>query len=424
MTSLAKPSPQPQDPAYAIALTQFNAIADRLGLDDGLREWLSLPQRELITHFPVRMDDGRLKVFEGYRVQHSLARGPAKGGIRYHPQVNLEEVRALAMWMAWKCAVVDLPFGGAKGGVACDPKEMSQAELERLTRRFASEISIIIGPENDIPAPDVNTNAQVMAWIMDTYSMHKGYSVLGVVTGKPLVIGGSQGRDEATGRGTAIIASEVMLRQGGSIDGATVAIQGFGNAGTHAARILSDMGARVIAATDSQGGRYNPKGLDVKRAIAAKRETGQLGSYGDGDAISNDELLEMPCDILIPAALENQITGSNAPRVKAKVIVEAANGPTTPEADEILNENGITVVPDILANAGGVVVSYFEWIQGLQHYFWELAEVQAKLERIMKNAYDEVVAMATTPKVSLRDAALMLGVGRVAESIKLRGVYP
>ena len=424
MTSLAKPSPQPQDPAYAIALTQFNAIADKLGLDDGLREWLSLPQRELTTHFPVRMDDGSLKVFEGYRVQHSLARGPAKGGIRYHPRVNLEEVRALAMWMAWKCAVVDLPFGGAKGGVACNPKEMSQAELERLTRRFASEISIIIGPENDIPAPDVNTNAQVMAWIMDTYSMHRGYSVLGVVTGKPLAIGGSQGRDEATGRGSAIIASEVMLRQGGSIDGATVAIQGFGNAGTHAARILSDMGARVIAATDSQGGRYNPKGLDVKRTIAAKRETGQVGNYRDGDAISNDELLEMPCDILIPAALENQITGSNAPRVKAKVIVEAANGPTTPEADEILNENGITVVPDILANAGGVVVSYFEWIQGLQHYFWELAEVQAKLERIMKNAYDEVVAMATTPKVSLRDAALMLGVGRVAESIKLRGVYP
>ncbi|MCZ6788571.1 MAG: Glu/Leu/Phe/Val dehydrogenase [Chloroflexi bacterium] len=424
MTSTAKLSTQPQDPAYAIALTQFNAIADKLGLDDGLREWLSLPQRELTTHFPVRMDDGSLKVFKGYRVQHSLARGPAKGGIRYHPRVNLEEVRALAMWMAWKCAVVDLPFGGAKGGVACNPKEMSMAELERMTRRFASEISIFIGPENDIPAPDVNTNAQVMAWIMDTYSMHKGYSVLGVVTGKPLAIGGSQGRDEATGRGTAIIASEVMRRQGGSIDGATVAIQGFGNAGTHAARILSDMGARVIAATDSQGGRYNPRGLNVKRAIAAKRETGQLGNYRDGDAISNDELLEMPCDILIPAALENQITGSNAPRVKAKVIVEAANGPTTPEADEMLNENGVTVVPDILANAGGVIVSYFEWIQGRQHYFWDLAEVQAKLERIMKNAYDEVVAMATTPKVSLREAALMLGVGRVTESIKLRGVYP
>ena len=424
MTSTAKPSTQPQDPAYAIALTQFNAIADKLGLDDGLREWLSLPQRELTTHFPVRMDDGSLKVFKGYRVQHSLARGPAKGGIRYHPRVNLEEVRALAMWMAWKCAVVDLPFGGAKGGVACNPKEMSMAELERMTRRFASEISIFIGPENDIPAPDVNTNAQVMAWIMDTYSMHKGYSVLGVVTGKPLAIGGSQGRDEATGRGTAIIASEVMRRRGGSIDGATVAIQGFGNAGTHAARILSDMGARVIAATDSQGGRHNPRGLNVKRAIAAKRETGQLGNYRDGDAISNDELLEMPCDILIPAALENQITGSNAPRVKAKVIVEAANGPTTPEADEMLNENGVTVVPDILANAGGVIVSYFEWIQGRQHYFWELSEVQAKLERIMKNAYDEVVAMATTPKVSLREAALMLGVGRVTESIKLRGVYP
>ena len=424
MTSLAKPSLQPQDPAYAIALTQFNAIADKLGLDDGLREWLSLPQRELTTHFPVRMDDGSLKVFEGYRVQHSLARGPAKGGIRYHPRVNLEEVRALAMWMAWKCAVVDLPFGGAKGGVACSPKEMSQAELERLTRRFASEISIIIGPENDIPAPDVNTNAQVMAWIMDTYSMHKGYSVLGVVTGKPLAIGGSQGRDEATGRGSAIIASEVMLHQGRSIDGATVAIQGFGNAGTHAARILSDMGARIIAATDSQGGRYNPKGLDVEQAIAAKRETGQLGNYRDGDAISNDELLEMQCDILLPAALENQITGSNAPRVKAKVIVEAANGPTTLEADEMMNENGITVVPDILANAGGVVVSYFEWIQGLQHHFWDLAEVQARLERIMKNAYVEVVAMATTRKVSLREAALMLGIGRVTESIKLRGVYP
>ncbi len=417
-------SQQVQDPAFAIAQAQFNAIADRLGLEEGMREWLSLPQRELTTHFPVRMDDGSLRVFEGFRVHHNLARGPAKGGIRYHPRVNLGEVRALAMWMTWKCAVVNLPYGGAKGGVAFDPKELSLGELERLTRRFAMEISPLIGPEIDIPAPDINTNAQIMAWIMDTYSMHKGHSVLGVVTGKPLEIGGSKGRDEATGRGAAIITREALRRQGRSLEGATVAIQGFGNAGTHTARTIGDMGAKVIAVSDSRGGVYNEKGLEVGKLIAVKHETGAVANYRNGDAITNNELLEIPCDVLIPAAMEDQINGSNAPRVKAKVIVEAANGPTTPEADAVFKESETIVVPDILSSAGGVVVSYFEWVQGLQHYFWDTPEVQDKLERVMTNAFGEVVEASKTWRVSLREAALILAVERVTEAIKIRGVYP
>ena len=414
----------PKDPAYAIALTQIHSIGERLGLEDGMRNRLSLPSRELTTHFPVKMDDGSLRIFRGYRVQHSLARGPAKGGIRYHPQVSLEEVRALAMWMTWKCAVVNIPYGGAKGGVACNPKELSLGELERLTRRYASEISIIIGPEVDIPAPDVNTNAQIMAWIMDTYSMNVGHSVPGVVTGKPLQIGGSQGRDEATGRGAAVLVGEAMRHQDKAVEGTTVAIQGFGNAGTHAARILSEMGAKVVAVSDSQGGIYNKSGLNVKSAMAVKRESGKVGNYTGGDAVSNEELLELPCDVLIPAAMENQITRSNAPRIKVSLIVEAANGPTTPEADEVFRDNGITVIPDILASAGGVVVSYFEWIQGLQHYFWDASEVVAKLEQVMKGAFAEVLAYSGVQDTTLREAALMLAVARVAEAIKLRGVYP
>ena len=413
-----------KDPAYAIALAQFNAVAERLDLDSGIREILSLPKRELITHFPVKMDDGSIRVFTGYRTQHNLARGPAKGGIRYHPQVSQGEVRALAMWMTWKCAVVSIPYGGAKGGVACDPKEMSLSELERLTRRYASEISILIGPQEDIPAPDMNTNAQVMAWIMDTYSMNVGYSVPGVVTGKPLEIGGSEGREEATGRGVAIIADEAMRHLDRSLKGATVVVQGYGNVGSHAARILQEMGARIVGASDSSGGVHNANGLDPADLSRFRSEGGRLVDYTDGDSVKNDEILEAPCDILVPAALENQITAANASRIQASVIVEGANGPTTPEADAILGEKGVLLVPDILANAGGVVVSYFEWIQGRQHYFWDVDEVRTKLERIMKEAFREVVAMAEEEGVSLRDAALMLAVSKVVQAIEIRGVYP
>jgi glutamate dehydrogenase (NAD(P)+) len=413
-----------EDPAYAIALTQFDTVADRLQLDNGIRELLRVPKRELITNFPVKMDDGSVRVFTGYRTQHNLARGPAKGGIRYHPQVSQGEVRALAMWMTWKCAVVSIPYGGAKGGVACDPKQMSLAELERLTRRYTSEISILIGPQEDIPAPDMNTNARVMAWIMDTYSMNVGYSVPGVVTGKPLEIGGSQGRDEATGRGVAIIADEAMRHLGRSLDGATVAIQGFGNVGSHAARILSEMGARIVGASDSSGGVHNPSGLDPAQLSRFRSGGGRLVDYTDGDSVTNAEILEVACDILVPAALENQITVANASRVRARVIVEGANGPTTPEADAILQDNGVLLAPDILANAGGVVVSYFEWIQGRQHYFWDVEEVRTKLERIMKEAFGEVVSLAGEQNVSLRDAALMLAVSRVAQAIDIRGVFP
>ena len=413
-----------EDPAYAIALAQFNTVADRLQLDSGIREILRLPKRELITHFPVKMDDGSIRVFTGYRIQHNVARGPAKGGIRYHPLVSQGEVRALAMWMTWKCAVVSIPYGGAKGGVACEPKQMSLSELERLTRRYTSEISILIGPQEDIPAPDMNTNARVMAWIMDTYSMNVGYSVPGVVTGKPLEIGGSQGRDEATGRGVAIITDEAMCHLGRSLDGATVVIQGFGNVGSHAARILYEMGARIVGASDSSGGVYNPSGLDPALLSRFRSEGGRLVDYTDGDSVTNAEILELPCDILVPAALENQITAGNASLVQARVIVEGANGPTTPEADAILQDKGVLLVPDILANAGGVVVSYFEWIQGMQHYFWDIEEVRTKLEHIIKGAFREVVSLAEEQSVSLRDAALMLAVNRVAQAIDIRGVFP
>ena len=413
-----------EDPAYAIALTQFNSTADRLGLDDGVRTLLSVPKRELTVNFPVTMDDDSVQVFTGYRIQHNVVRGPAKGGIRYHPQVSLGEVRALAMWMTWKCALVDIPYGGAKGGVKCDPKQLSRGELERLTRRYTSEISIIVGPESDIPAPDVNTNAQVMAWIMDTYSMNVGHSTPGVVTGKPLELGGSQGREEATGRGAAIIAGEAMNHVERSIEGATVAIQGFGNVGVYAARTLRDMGASVIAVSDSSGGVHDPNGLDPDELIAFRKEGGRFAEFPKYDRISNQELLELPCDILVPSALENQITADNAGRVRAKMIVEGANGPTTPEADAILYDNGVTVVPDILANAGGVVVSYFEWVQDIQFHFWDLSEVREKMQKVLTTAFSEIVARQETERLPMRDVALMLGVERVADAFKLRGVYP
>ncbi len=410
--------------AYRSAIIQFDSIADRMGLDDGLRQILRECKRELTVNFPVFMDNGGVKVFTGYRVQHSLHRGPAKGGLRYAPEVTLDEVKALAMWMTWKCAVVNLPYGGAKGGVTCSPKTMSQRELERLTRRYASEINVIVGPELDIPAPDMNTNEQIMAWFMDTISMHRGYSVPGVVTGKPISVGGTVGRREATGRGVAIVAREGMAHLGLPMAGAKVVVQGFGNAGTYAAQFLKSMGCKVVAVSDTSGGTYSGDGLDVDGVMAHKRATGSCqGSVGT-ESLTNYELLELPCDILVPAALESQITERNADRIDAKIVVEGANGPTTPEADTILDQRGITVAPDILANAGGVAVSYFEWVQDLQFYFWSKEEIDTRLEQIMVRSFKEVAANAERERCNLRTAALMLAVEKVGEAINIRGIYP
>ena len=415
----------PESPAYATALTQFDAVADRLGLDEGIRGMLRAPRRELTVNFPVHMDDGSIQVFTGYRVQHSLARGPSKGGIRYHPGVDLDEVRALAMWMTWKCAVVNIPYGGAKGGVTVDPRGLSQRELEGLTRRFASEISIVIGPEKDIPAPDVGTNDQVMAWIMDTISMHRGYSIPGVVTGKPVGIGGTVGRQEATGRGVSIVVREALKARGRSLEGTTVVVQGFGNVGTHAARLLGEMGCVVLGVSDSSGGFANPSGLDVPDILRFKQDGGRLTDYsGEGERLSGEELVELPCDVLVPAALEGQISGANADRVQASLVAEGANGPTMPEADAILFDRGVQVIPDILANAGGVIVSYFEWVQDLQNHFWDRTEVVQNLERVLTTAYGEVAALTAAEKVDMRTAANILAIQRVAEAIRVRGIYP
>jgi len=417
-----------EESVYEMALQQFDEAAEALGLKQGIAEYLRRPQRELTVNFPVRMDGGEIRIFTGYRVQHNLARGPAKGGIRYHPLVSLDEVRALAMWMTWKCAVTDIPYGGAKGGVTFDPKPMSQSELERLTRRYASEISVFIGPEKDIPAPDVNTNPQVMAWIMDTYSMHQGYSVPGVVTGKPVEIGGSLGRLDATGRGCMIVAAKELARKGKSLEGATVAVQGLGNVGYHAARLLESQGCRIVAVTDSSGGCYSDPGvapgLDLEKLRDWKARGMPLIECPGVDCITNDELLAMPCDILVLAALEGQITSHNAASVRAGTIIEGANGPITPGADAILEDMGVQVVPDILANAGGVVTSYFEWIQGLQHDFWDQQEVEQRLEKIMSKAFEQVVAMSQDKKITMRKAALLLGISKVVRAIELRGIYP
>jgi len=411
--------------AYQTALAQFDKVAERLNLDPSLREVMRTPRRELTVNFPVKMDDGTIRVFTGYRVQHSTARGPAKGGIRYHPMVTLDEVKALAMWMTWKCAVVNLPYGGAKGGVAVDTKLLSETELERLTRRYASEIQIIIGPEKDIPAPDMGTDARIMAWIMDTYSMNQGYVVPGVVTGKPISVGGTRGRVDATGRGILYIAQEACRAHGMSLEGATVAVQGFGNVGSNAARLLRSQGCRLVAVSDASGGVYNPKGFEWHELQAIKEHGLSLSqASGDFDHITNAELLELPVDILVPAALENQITARNAPHVRAKIIIEGANGPTTPEADQILEENGVFVVPDILANAGGVVVSYFEWVQDLQSFFWEEEEVNLRLKRIMTRSFDEVYTLATREGVSMREAAYILALRREEEALRYRGIFP
>jgi glutamate dehydrogenase (NAD(P)+) len=414
-----------QASAYETAVAQFDAVAGQIGLEEGLRGLLRACKRELIVHFPVTMDSGAVRMFTGYRVQHNLARGPAKGGIRYHPAVDLDEVRGLAMWMTWKCAVVDLPYGGAKGGVAVDPRLLSRRELEALTRRFAAELSILIGPERDIPAPDVGTNEQTMAWFMDTFSMNRGYSVPGVVTGKPVSIGGTLGRTEATGQGVAIVTREAMKALGRPLEGARVVVQGFGNVGSYAARFLRDMGCRVVGVSDSSGGVHNPKGLDLEELARFKQADGRYCDYRSGpDCVTNLELLELPCDILVPAALEGQLTEKNAPHIKARMVVEGANGPTTPGADAILAERGVVVLPDILANAGGVTVSYFEWVQDLQSHFWDKAVVYEKLEQKLTTAYGQVAALAQEPGTSMRMAAYQLAVRRVAEAIRLRGIYP
>jgi glutamate dehydrogenase (NAD(P)+) len=409
-----------------VAMKQVEIAVAHLKLDPGLCEKIKYTQRELTVHFPVKMDDGRIKVFTGYRIQHNMTRGPGKGGIRYHPEVNLDEVKALAMWMTWKAAVVNIPFGGAKGGVQCNPKQMSPKELENMTRRFTWEIAMMIGPERDIPAPDVYTNPQVMAWIMDTYSILKGYSVPGVVTGKPLELGGSLGRYEATGKGVFITAQEAAAHLKVPIEGARVAVQGCGNVGGIAAQYFEKAGAKVLAISDSKGGIYNKKGLNVSSALECKTKYYCLitPEARMGDEISNEELLELDCDILVPSALESQITQKNAAKIKAKIIAEGANGPTTPEADEILHDRGIFVVPDILANAGGVTVSYFEWVQNLQELLWNEEEISDRLTRILKRSFSEVLNISLKEKVDMRTAALMLGIGRVAEATRLRGIYP
>jgi glutamate dehydrogenase (NAD(P)+) len=389
-----------------------------------MRAILRKPKRELIVNFPVRMDNGDVEMFTGYRVQHNINRGPAKGGIRFSPAVSLDEVRALAMWMTWKCAVVGIPFGGAKGGVICDPHIMSRNELERMTRRYTTEISIIMGPNSDIPAPDMNTNPQVMAWMMDTYSMHQGYSVPAVITGKPLAIGGSEGRLEATARGVQIVTREALKDLNMLPERCSVAIQGFGNVGSVTARLLADFGCKIVALSDIKGGVYNPAGIDVHTALRYSKEHGNLGGLPGTERVTNAELLELPTDILIPAALENQLTQRNAARVKAHLIIEAANGPTTPDAEAILYDKGVTIVPDILANAGGVTVSYFEWVQDLQRFFWDEFEINERLERIMTRAYYATRQKAKEQDTNLRMGAYLLAVARVAEATEMRGVYP
>ncbi|HLB26989.1 MAG TPA: Glu/Leu/Phe/Val dehydrogenase [Dehalococcoidia bacterium] len=406
------------------AIAQFHAAAEKLDLDPGLRQVLGTCKRELASNFPVQMDDGSTKVFTGYRVQHNLARGPAKGGIRYHPAVTLDEVRALAMWMTWKSAVVNLPYGGAKGGVIVNPKSLSPTELENLTRRYATEISIIIGPDQDIPAPDMGTDERIMAWIMDTISMHEGHTVAGVVTGKPVSVGGSLGRKEATGRGILYLIQQLARDRGVALEGATVAVQGFGNVGGVAATLLAREGARIVALSDSSGGLYNEKGLDVDALWARKNAGAVISELGGGDRLRGEELLALPVDFLVPAALEGQITGPVAQKVRARFVVEGANGPTTPDGDAVLDDKGVLVVPDILANAGGIIVSYFEWVQDLQFFFWEETEVRERLQRAITRAYREVCARAEKERVSLREAAMLLAVSRVEEATRMRGIYP
>ena len=410
--------------AWHVAQRQFDLAAERLNLDPGLRKILREPRRELTVHFPVHMDDGTVQVFTGYRVQHNLGRGPAKGGIRYHQDVTIDEVKALAMWMTWKCAVVGIPYGGGKGGVIVDPKKLSLKELERLSRRFFTEIEVLVGPERDIPAPDVNTTPQIMSWFMDTYSMHQGYTVPGVVTGKPISLGGSEGRNEATARGCVFTIVQAAAHLGMDLKKSTVAVQGFGNAGSIAARLMVDEGSTVIAVSDTGGGIWKQDGLDVGKVLAWKKEHGTVVGFPGSQTITNGQLLELDCDILIPAAYENQITAANVDNVKAKIVAEAANGPTTPEADEVLWKKGVFMIPDILANAGGVTVSYFEWVQDLNRDHWTEEDVNAKLKVIMDKAFGEVLAQSLKHGVNMRTGAYLNAVQRVADATAMRGLYP
>ncbi len=409
---------------FRIAQEQLRNVASLFEIDDDMVAVLGECKKAAEVSIPTTMDDGSVKVFTGWRVTHNVARGPSKGGIRYHPEVGLDEVKALAMWMTWKCSLMNLPFGGAKGGVVCDPKQMSAGELERMTRRYTSEIVNEIGPERDIPAPDVGTSPAVMAWIFDTYSMNRGHSVLSVVTGKPLAVGGSLGRIEATGRGVFFCLEETLARRGRTIEGLKLAIQGFGNVGSLFARFAADAGAVVVAVSDSSGGRYDEGGLDVAALTGHKANGGRITEFPGGEPVTNEELLELPCDVLVPCALELVLTGANADSVKAGIVLEGANGPTTPDADAILEGNGVLVLPDVLANAGGVVVSYFEWVQGLQELFWSEGEVNERLRSIVSNAYRETWEVQEARGISMRAAAYGLAVSRVAEASTIRGLYP
>jgi glutamate dehydrogenase/leucine dehydrogenase len=416
-TNGTKPNP------FLVAQEQIRIAAQQMKLDPGMEAILLEPERELHVHFPVRMDDGSIRMFDGFRVQHNTARGPAKGGIRFHQDVNVDEVKALATWMTWKCSVVDVPYGGGKGGVVVDPTKLSLGELERLSRRFITEIQGIIGPERDIPAPDVNTNSQIMAWMMDQYSRNKGYPVPGMITGKPLALGGSVGRADATGVGVMMATRQAMQKLNMPAAGTRVVVQGFGNVGSISARAMQELGTTVVAVSDVFGGIYNPKGLDIPALIAHVRRTGTVKGFGDSDVITNEELFGIDCDILIPAALENQISVANADKIKAKLISEGANGPTTPEADRILHDRGILLLPDILANAGGVTVSYFEWAQNIQGFYWTEEEVAERLERVMVRSFRAVYETAQEHEVDMRTAAYMVAIARVAEAVRLRGIY-
>jgi glutamate dehydrogenase (NAD(P)+) len=420
----AAPESHLRENPFRIAQQQLHNVAAAFEIDDRLVNVLQECKKAVEVSIPTSLDDGSVAAFRGYRVTHNIARGPSKGGIRFHPDVTLDEVKALAMWMTWKCSLMGLPFGGAKGGVVCDPKSMSRGELERMTRRFTSEIINEIGPEKDIPAPDVGTDASTMAWIFDTYSMNKGHSVLGVVTGKPLTIGGSLGRVEATARGALFCLEAALAKEGKSVEGLRVAVQGFGNVGSFFARFVAERGATVVAVTDSTGGVHNPNGIDVAAAFAHKQDGGSLSELRGGDAITNEELVALDCDVFAPCALEQVVTELNADRVRARVVVEGANGPLTPAADDILEENGVLILPDVLANAGGVVVSYFEWVQGLQEYFWKENEVNARLNEIVTRAFDETWATRDERSVSMRLAAYGVAVQRVAEATVTRGLYP
>lgn len=408
---------------WLAAEARFDQAAARLGLDNGLCKILRLPSKEITVHIPVQLDDGRLEVFTGYRVQHSIARGPAKGGIRFAPDVTLDEVRALAAWMTWKCAVVNIPFGGGKGGVICDPSMLSEGELERITRRYTAELIDFLGPERDVPAPDMNTNEQTMAWVMDTYSMHLRHTVTAVVTGKPLDLGGSRGRTDATGRGCMIVSREALQHLGLNPSSARVVIQGFGNVGGMAARLMHERGFKIIAVIEVDGALYNPKGIDIPKLMEHRRHTGSITEFPGAEPIDRDEAMFLECEVLLPAAKENVITSQNASRIRAKILCEGANGPTTPVADEILVEKGVFVIPDILANAGGVTVSYFEWVQDRQGFFWNEELVNTRLEELMVSNFHQVVSYADRHSVNNRIAAYMLAIDRVAFAIKLRGIY-